>query len=92
MRQFDRVFMMVADGQKEMEDVEEKFRFIQDAHPFRLTFRGTAPYELHMNPSVRVLFFEHQDGLDNRSAGIKEYLQGLLLGCGVPLPVRRLNS
>lgn len=90
--EFNYIFEIVTYGEKEMEEIKEKFRMIPGPHPFFISSSGFPPAVLHMNPSCRVIFIKHKDKLPNKSPGLRNYLQELLISVGIDKKVHLLNS
>lgn len=89
---FNSTFYMSVSGEKELTKTIANFKSIKDKHPFYISYSGIAPSVLHMNPSSRVIFVKHQDGLSNASAGLADYLRALVKSVGIESRVGLLNS
>lgn len=90
--EFDYVFQITAYGEREMNEFLNKFEQFKEHHPFSVSYAGMPPSVLNMNPSARVIFFKHRDGLINTTTGLKSYLQDIIYECGIEKPVHLLNS
>ena len=89
---YDFIFYTTAWGKDELEEIKTKIDSTRNEHPFYVSYSGIAPSNLHMNPSYKVIFIKHKDGLRNNTAGLHEYLKALFKEWGFENRVGILNS
>lgn len=90
--EFDYIFNISVYGEDEMREVINKFNAIKDKHPFYISYSGISPRVLNTNPSSRIIFIKHEDGLRNTSAGLFDYLKAIIEDAGIEHKVGYLNS
>ncbi|PDY14151.1 hypothetical protein COO16_04100 [Bacillus pseudomycoides] len=91
-KEFDYIFDISVYGEDEMNKVVNQFKNYKERHPFYISYTGIAPSVLHMNPSARIIFIKHKEGLRNTSVGLLDYLKAIVKDAGIEHRVGYLNS